>query len=168
VRVQGRNAATEAWREIAQGVFYRLERDGGVSTAPPLALQATLRFLRIVPDERAAALDAATTRLAVQAQLASLVFAMQGTPPYTLQAGAPVAAAGALPIAALVPALAEERPRFGRAALGEWSEVAEVARSAEAAERRAALRPWLLWSVLLAGVAGLAFMVCRLTTSSKR
>jgi hypothetical protein len=37
-----------------------------------------------------------------------------------------------------------------------------VARQAEAADRQAALRPWLLWAVLLAGVAGLGFMVWRL------
>jgi hypothetical protein len=38
-----------------------------------------------------------------------------------------------------------------------------VARAVEQQQRRAALRPWLLWAVLLAGVAGLAFMVWRLT-----
>ena len=63
---------------------------------------------------------------------------------------------------ALVPALEAERARFGRAELGAWSEQAEVARAADAAQRLAALRPWLLWAVLLTGVAGLAFMVWRL------
>ena len=62
----------------------------------------------------------------------------------------------------VVPQLDEERPRFGRATLGAWSEVAAVARQAETAEQLAALRPWLLWAVLLVGVAALAFMVWRL------
>lgn len=162
VRVQGRAALDESWRELARAVFYRLERGPVVSTSPEVTLDASVRFLRVVPDERAAALDPAHTRLAVQAQLASLVFAAQGDPPYRLLAGAAKAPASALPIGTLVPALEEERPRFGRAELGAWSEVEAAARQAEAEERMARLRPWLLWAVLLAGVAALAFMVWRL------
>ena len=163
VRLQGRNSANEAWRELGSAVFYRLERGGDVSASPPLALRASTRYLRVLPDARAAALDAGATRLVVQAALASLVFATQGAAPYRLLAGAEKAAPSALPTATLVPALDDERPRFGRATLGEWSEVTEVARAAEQQQQRAALRPWLLWAVLLAGVGGLAFMVWRLT-----
>ena len=121
-----------------------------------------MRYLRVLPDVRAAALDANVTQLVVRATLASLVFASQGTPPYALWAGAATAAPSALPITTLVPALDDERPRLGQATLGEWSEVSAVARAAAQQQQRAALRPWLLWSVLLAGVAGLAFMVWRL------
>ena len=163
VRFQGRSRIDEPWRELGQAVFYRLERGGAVSSSQPLALQATARYLRVVPDERAAPLDAGETRLVVQAALASLVFAAQGQAPFTLLAGSADAKPGALPATTLVPALEDERPRFGRASLGEWSEVAAVARQAEAEQRQAALRPWLLWAVLLAGVAGLGFMVWRLT-----
>ncbi len=99
----------------------------------------------------------------MQAPLARIVFAAQGQAPYALRAGAAKASASALPVATLVPALEDERARFGRAALGDWSEVAAVARAAERQTRLAALRPWLLWAVLLAGVAGLGFMVWRLT-----
>ena len=162
VRVQGRSHIDEPWRELTQSVFYRLERGAVVSHSPPVALQATLRYLRVLPDERSAPLDAGQTGLAVQAQLASLVFAAQGQAPFTLLAGAGDAKPSALPASTLVAALEEERPRFGRASLGEWSEVAAVARQAQAEQREAALRPWLLWSVLLAGVAGLGFMVWRL------
>ena len=45
----------------------------------------------------------------------------------------------------------------------DWGEVAAVARAAERQTQLATLGPWLLWAVLLAGVAGLAFMVWRLT-----
>jgi len=166
VRVQGRNHSDEAWRELGASVFYRLERGTEVSTSPPLALRANVRYLRVLPDARAAALDAGLTRLVVQAQLASLVFASQGAAPYALWAGADKAAPSALPLATLVPALDDERPRFGRATLGEWQEVTAVARAAERQQQRAALRPWLLWAVLLAGVAGLGFMVWRLTRPS--
>ena len=162
VRLQGRQHVDEAWRELGAGVFYRLERGAEISRSPPLALRASVRYLRVLPDVRAAALDANATQLVVRAALASLVFASQGTPPYALWAGAATAAPSALPITTLVPALDDERPRLGQATLGEWSEVSAVARAAAQQQQRATLRPWLLWSVLLAGVAGLAFMVWRL------
>ncbi len=162
VRVQGRVRADEPWRELGSAVFYRIERDGQASRSPPWPLQATVRYLRLWPDERAPALDPASTPLVLQLHLARLLFAAQGTPPYRLLAGAADAAPGALPVATLVPQLDEERPRFGRAELGAWSEDAGVAAQASAAARQAALRPWLLWGVLLAGVSGLGFMVWRL------
>ena len=162
VRVQVRSRIDEPWRELAQAVFYRLERGGAASRSPPIELRATLRYLRIVADERSAPLDAGQTRLLVQAQLASLVFANQGQAPFSLLAGASDARPGALPSGVLVPALDDERPRFGRASLGEWHEVAAVARQLEADQRQAALRPWLLWGVLVAGVLGLSAMVWRL------
>jgi hypothetical protein len=114
----------------------------------------------------------------VQAELASLVFAAQGRAPFRLLAGAAEAAPGgrqtalpdgldgALPIGTLLPSLEDERPRFGLATLGVWSESEAVAREARSQQRLAAMRPWLLWAVLLAGVAGLAFMVWRLTRTA--
>lgn len=168
VRLQMRNDSNAPWRELVSAVFYRIERGTEISTSPALAVNATARFVRVLPDPRAAALDAAQTQLAVQAPLASLVFAAQGQPPYTLLAGARVTAPSALPVATLVPALDVERERFGRATLGEWSEVAAVARAEQAQRRRAALRPWLLWSVLLVGVAAMGFMVWRLAKSPRQ
>jgi Protein of unknown function (DUF3999) len=164
VRLQARDDTAQPWRDLTAAVFYRLERDKEeAATSTPLALATSARFLRVLPDPRAAALDAAQTQLVVQATLASLVFAAQGQPPYVLQAGARVAAPSALPVATLVPSPDTERARFGRATLGDWSEAADVARAVAAAQQRAALRPWLLWSVLLAGVAILGLMVWRLS-----
>jgi Protein of unknown function (DUF3999) len=167
VRLQARDATNEPWRELGAAVFYRLERGADVASSPPFAVTAHARYIRVLPDARAAALDAAQTQLVVQAPLASLVFAAQGQPPYTLQAGAKVTAPSALPMATLVPSLDKERERFGSATLGQWSEVSAVARAEQAQQQRAALRPWLLWSVLLAGVAVLGFMVWRLAKSSR-
>jgi hypothetical protein len=166
-RVQVRSRSDEAWQTVAAAVFYRFDSGGQARRSPPLALQRTARYVRLIPDERAAPLDAAQTHLRVRAQLISLVFAAQGTAPYALLAGSRQAAAGALPLATLVPGLEEERARFGQATLGAWSEVEPAVRQAEAQERMAALRPWLLWSVLLGGVAGLAFMVWRLARSGR-
>lgn len=166
VRIQARAALDDPWRDIASTVFYRLERDGRSSSSPPLALQLHTRYLRVLQDERAAALDPAQTRLALKAQLASLVFASQGKPPLMLLAGSADAPPGALPVSTLVPALDDERPRFGQATLGAWSEADDVARGMQSKQRQAALRPYLLWALLLAGVAALGGMVWRLSRGS--
>lgn len=168
VRVVGRNRADEAWRELGSAVFYRLDRQGAVSSSPAWALRTSARYLRLIPDERAAALEPAQLRLRVQAELAHLVFATQGQAPYRMQIGSAEATAAALPIAALVPSLADERARFGAATVGDWTEIAAAARRDDAKQREAALRPWLLWAVLIGGVAVLGFMVWRLTRSASR
>jgi uncharacterized protein DUF3999 len=168
VRLQRRNRADEPWRDLGAAVFYRIARDGAVSESPPLALRTEARFVRVLPDERAAALDPAQTQLRVRAPLAHLVFASQGQVPYRLQVGAADVPSSALPIATLVPALADERGRFGAASASEWVEIAAAARRDAAQQREKALRPWLLWAVLLAGVGALAFMVVRLIRSGPR
>lgn len=167
LRVLGRDRSEAAWRGLGAAVFYRFERDGAVSASAPLVLGAEVRHLRLVADPRSPPFDAATTRLVVRAGLSQIVFAQQGRPPYRLQTGAAQATpASALALATLVPRLDEERERFGLASLAGFTEDAAAARQADSALLLAALRPWLLWAVLLAGVAGLAFMVWRLTRTT--
>src|SRR4029078_9355222 len=72
VRLYGRARADRPWRALGAGVLYRLERGGDVGESPAIALPATVRFLRIVPDERAAALDAASVGLVGHASLPSI------------------------------------------------------------------------------------------------
>ena len=161
--VLGKSDRDEPWRPLGAAVFYRLERDAAEATlSPAFEVGAAVRYLRLVPDRRAPALDPAGTQLEVKAQLASLVFAMQGTPPLRLEVGSRRAEPNALPATVLVPGLEGERPRFGIARLGAWSEVTSVARAIDREQRIAAIRPWALWGVLLAGIAGLGFMVWRL------
>ena len=161
VRLMGRNQIDEPWRELAQTVIYRLDRGGRELMSPPLALHASVRYLRLRVDERAPPLPSSTL-LVVQARLPRLVFANQGQPPLSLLVGSADARSGALPVSTLVPGLDDERQRFGSAVLGAWSEVADVARQRQDAHRRAQWRPWLLWAVLIAGVSGLGLMVWRL------
>jgi len=165
VRVQGRARIDQPWREVGSGVFYRLERAGEVGSSPPLAVPSAVRYLRLVPDERAASLDGVAARLVVHASLASLVFAAQGEPPFRLLAGSRDATAAALPVSAVVPQLDSERARFGRATLGAFAVDEAAAQAAEDAAQRARLRPWLLWGVLIAGVVGLGALVWRLARS---
>lgn len=162
VRLQGRARIDQPWRDVGSGVFYRLERGGDVGSSPAIALPVAVRYLRLVPDERAASLDGVVARLVVHASLASIVFAAQGEPPFRLLAGSRDAPAGALPVSAVVAQLDSERARFGRATLGAFTVDEAAERVAEQASRQARLRPWLLWAVLIVGVAGLGALVWRL------
>lgn len=161
-RVQARTSTDARWEPVTAAVFYRLEHGSELAQSPPLELRRSARYIRIVPDERAAAPKAEDLRLVVQARLASLIFAAQGAGRYELLAGADQTGNSAMPLATLVPDLERERPRLGRATLGPWTEVQAAIDQAQARAQRAALRPWLLWAVLLAGVAGLAWMVWRM------
>ena len=165
VRLYGRTRSDRPWRELGGAVFYRLERGNDVGTSPAVALPGTVRFVRVVPDERAAALDATSVSLVVHASLASIVFATQGEPPFRLLAGSSDAPAGALPVAMVVPQLESERARFGSAKVGDFAADADAARAADDAARLARLRPWLLWAVLVVGVAVLGALVWRLARS---
>jgi hypothetical protein len=165
VRLQGRVRVDEPWRELGSGVFYRLERGGDVAHSPAIALPVTARFLRFIADERAAPLDGVDARLVVHAALPTLVFAAQGEAPFRLLAGSADAPAGALPVATVVPQLESERPRFGHGELGAFVADEAVVRAAAAESRQARLRPWLLWGVLVVGVAGLGLLVWRLARS---
>lgn len=162
LRVQARLREADPWRDAGQGVIYRIERDGQVQRSPALALHGSGRWLRLLPDERAAALDASAVKPRVAVRRASLVFVAQGTPPYRLQVGSVDAPAGALPVAEVVPRLEDERPRLGRAEAGAFTERTDAAVAAQREALWARWRPLLLWAVLVAGVAALAFMVWRL------
>ena len=61
-----------------------------------------------------------------------------------------------------MPQLDSERARFGHAELGAFVADEAVARASPRSRGRRALRPWLLWAVLLVGVAGLGALVWRL------
>jgi hypothetical protein len=162
VVVQGRVKDSDPWTELARTVIYRLERGDRADVSPPLALASTTRYVRLITDDRVSALDPAATRLVAQVRLARLVFAAQGTPPFSLQAGNAMATSVALPVSTLVPDLDRERARLGSAKVGLWREVPGVADLRRSAALMARLRPLLLWAVLLLGVAGLGFMAWRL------
>jgi Protein of unknown function (DUF3999) len=171
-QLQWRDRAEEPWQSAMATVFYQLEREGSVQRPAPLRWSGQARYLRIVVDQRAGQPYPEGVRLVARAAFASTVLVAQGTPPYALLAG-PVpggtrmdraggASGGALPLATLMPDPASDRQRLGLAQVGAFAEQPLAVEQARAASRDAAWRPWLLWALLLAGVAGLGVMVWRL------
>ncbi len=156
-------AGAWVWRDDRPVVFHRIVREGlTASESPPLPMGRDVRVLRLVVDARAPLPPLAGLTLVGHFRPASLVFAGQGTQPWRVRAGGHVIADGALPVATLVPDLAAEAPRFGRATLGPFSVDADAAADSARAARDARLRPWLLWGVLGLGVLALGAMVGRL------
>ncbi len=163
VRWQMRQTPQQPWQSLGAHVHYRLEHRGEISRSQPLSIETRTRFLRALPDERAGAVDARQVHVSVQLRPTPLVFVSQGTPPWTLLAGNADSSPNLLPVSTLISDLDAERPRFGQAVLSTWQEDTQARRATERSEQLSALRPWLLWAVLILGVAGLAVMVWRLS-----
>jgi hypothetical protein len=86
VRILGRTMAAQPWRQIGQTVLYRLGQAGAESSNGPLALNQSVRWLR-VEASHAMELDAATVQATAEFQPLQVVFIATGAAPFTLAAG---------------------------------------------------------------------------------
>lgn len=143
----------DAWRVVAgDWLVYRVGGDGAMRT-PPHALGTTLRARewRLVAE---APQTAPAPKLRLGYRPEQLVFVAEGAPPFSLRAGSARAARIDAPVA---PLLADLRARSG----GDWQPAVATpgARTTLAgdaaltAERSRDWGTWLLWGVLLLGVA---------------
>jgi hypothetical protein len=98
VRVLGRTVAGQPWRQIGQTVLYRLGQAGAESSNGALALNQSLRWLR-VEASHAMELDAATVQATAEFQPVQVVFIATGATPFTLAAGRTQTPSVALPSA---------------------------------------------------------------------
>lgn len=71
-----------------------------------------------------------------------------------------------MPASTLLPAIETERALFGSATPGPFTEIASALQAIDRAGRSAQWRSWLLWAVLLLGVAGLGVLMFRLARSN--
>lgn len=155
VQVQTRSSPKDAWQTVARSVFYRVDRGGETAdAAPAVPLQLSARELRLLPPRGAALPLAGSLKLAWTVRTASLVWAAQGEPPFSLQVGKTAPEAGPRPLAEVVPDWQREQSRLGQASLGPFS--------AQAVEASLPPRRLLLWAVLGLGVAALAAVTWRL------
>lgn len=178
VRVLGRNHREQPWSHLASATVYRMSTGGKEQTNAPVELGgASVREIKIEADARSAGFAAAPD-IALQFEPAQLVFLASGQGPFTLAAGLPGAGAAAsafLPLASLVPGYQSQQENTLPLAL------ADVARAditggtpaggplvaAAAASDGLSTRSWVLWAVLLAGVAALGLMAWLLMRQTK-
>ncbi|TKS53356.1 DUF3999 family protein [Luteimonas yindakuii] len=141
------------WRVVATDwVVYRLGADAD-SRSPPQLLPAPLRdrAWRLEPESPVAA----PPDLLLGYRPEALVFVAEGTQPFAVYAGSARAKRAAAPVTQMLDAL---RTRHG----ADWRPAAATPGSGTALAGEAALTPsrdwttWVLWTVLLAGVAVVA------------
>lgn len=159
-----RDKEDQVWSNLVRGVFYRVEQDGLMLQSPELSVSRSQHkqwLLRI--DPRVNVNEAPVLELGWLP--ARLVFLAQGEAPYRLAYGARKAGSAALPIATLVPDWDKKREQvFAAATLGDAKVAGGDARRAEAID----WKRWMLWAVLVAGVALLAWIAWGLVRETGR
>jgi hypothetical protein len=173
VEVLARNRADQPWRQVANGVVYRLRRGEGEVTSPDLKVgMVTDRYWLLRVDERGGGVGAGAPKLEVGWIPHRLVFAARGAPPFQLAYGRRDAKPAAYAIESLVPGYREDAgPRIRAARTGAQETVNVQSAKALAqtelggeARRQEAIdwKRWSLWGALILGVLILGVMAWRL------
>lgn len=164
--------ASSAWQPVGRYTLYRLTREGRELQGPPLALQAPpARWWRWRLDPSSPPLAAAQLPAKLQWPQRWIVFAGRAPAPLSLELGREGAKATALPLASLLPGYREgDEARLPVSEAGalvpkaiEEPGVVQRLREAGPAEHRR----WVLWAVLVVGVAGLGWLARGLTRELK-
>jgi hypothetical protein len=161
-QVLTRGSPTDEWRPVLTTVFYRLGEAGGEVTPTPVAVAGNaLRYWLLRVDPRAGT-STAPPKLRAGWQAPELVFAVRGTPPFTLAYGRHAATPGPLPISTLIPGYDAAKglpPSVSVAKAGPPSPLGGASRPRESLD----VKRWLLWAVLALASLVLGWMAYRLT-----
>lgn len=161
VEWQVRARQRDDWRSVARSTAWHLRRDGADLEAPALELPGQPgRYWRVRIDARAG-IGSGVPTLRLGWTPVQVVFAARGEPPFTLAFGKRDAPPASLPVATLLPGyragleatLPLARTGAPRALGGHAAPAPGEEDAAPADWRR-----WLLWGVLLLGVAVLGLM----------
>jgi hypothetical protein len=174
LRIFGRQESTLAWLPIASGVVYRLNTDGKLQSNDFIDVGgASVRELMIVADAKTPGFTA-PPEIKVEFEPLQLVFVASGAGPFTLAAGLKAAPSAHLPIQSLIPGYsrgAEDKLPFAQL----QDAANAVAVSPPSAAVPTVVAPagdpkhrWILWGVLLLGVAALGGMVWMLSKQLKK
>ncbi|HDR9249177.1 DUF3999 domain-containing protein [Burkholderia vietnamiensis] len=160
--VQSRADAQSPWRDVADAVLFRLQRNGGEQRNPPLAFAPNPdRAWRIVVDMRNGGLGGGQPAVAIGWHPAALTFVARGTPPFTLGVGNAALSSSAVSRDALLVGMAPEvRPARVGAALATSEAAPEPSADVDATRR------YVLWGALVAAVAVLGTIAWRLARGS--
>jgi hypothetical protein len=162
--VKRKGDGTIAFAPRRQATFFKINQDGQQRTSGELALDDQHAQAWVVrPLEQAGARPQMTISWAPE----SVVFLASGSPPYTLHVGRPNAAPGHRDLAQVAPGFAPvELQSLEQAVPGKLTQTRAI-QAGEEGQGAARLRIIALWSVLLLGVAVLAFMAWRLLRQMK-
>jgi Protein of unknown function (DUF3999) len=157
-----RATADEPWRPVASMVAYRLRQDGGEVSAPALAVgPAAYRYWLLRVDPKSGGLGRGPPRMRAGWIPQEIVFAARGTGPFTLAFGNATAAPSSLLITTLVPGYGNGF-ELGAIAIAHPGVPAPLG-SIEQSKPPRQYRRTILWSVLILGVAVLAWMAWQLS-----
>jgi hypothetical protein len=165
VELYSRAAEEAEWRRVASLIAYRLHTDGQQVESPEVRLGIDRdRYWRLLADQKGGGLGRGDPALQLGWVPQKLVFVARGDPPFHLAFGNARAQPAALEIASLVPGWGTPSElAIAEAQIG----AAQVKAGAAALAARPNYRAWGLWTVLLLGVALLAWMAWRLAGQLK-
>jgi hypothetical protein len=159
-----RAADKEAWRSLGPSTLYRLNTNGAEQTQPDIEANHVLQAVRIVATGPGWGGKAPTVKALTEPRV--LVFNARGQAPFLLARGARAASAEAMSSPDQIPGLsgADAIDHLPQAMLG-WPVTLggpERLTGQSPAERSAGWKKILLWGVLVAGAALLAWFALRL------
>lgn len=169
VEIAVRNDERAPWQRLTHGVVYRITGEGQDRTSPDIALgNSVIRQLRLHADPRSGGLGSTAPTLQLGLTPQQLVFLTRGPAPYTLALGNAKAAPAALAISTLVPGYNQPgAPKITDAEVRFGAQGVATDGSAPAAGSAANTRKWLLWAVLITGVAVMGGMAWSLVRQTK-
>lgn len=164
----GRRDGNAPWRQINDGLLYRLTQNGQDVTQDEMELTGdVVQQLKLEVDERGGGLGTDAPRLSVAVRATQLVFLGRSAPPYTLAIGNKTIGGANLPLSTLVPGVTEQK----LAALGSAT-LASIPATAVAAPlvvtEDTDLKRLGLWAVLVIGVLFLGWMAVSTLKASKK
>jgi hypothetical protein len=150
------------WRDVVDGVVFRLQGKSGEETNPPLTLIAnTDREWRVAVDMRNGGLGSGKLDVVAGWRPASLTFIARGAAPFALSVGNASLQPAAVSRSELLVGAASV---VAAATVGDALPVAaQDARGANAPEDADAMRRYVLWAALLLAVGTLGLLAWRLS-----
>ena len=149
--------------------FYQITQDGETRRSGPLTIGVGHQAEWVIRPQDVAL--AAQPELGLAWQPATLIFLAGGTPPYTLSVGRHDAEPGSRPLADVAPGFkAAEIGQLEQAQAGTLRQLhadIDIVSAAEKTAQAARQRSYILWAVLLAGVAILGLLAWRLVGQMK-
>lgn len=159
--LMSRSTRDASWRTRHSGIFYTLEHEGKALKNEPVGFGTTSdRFWRFRLEDKERLLSGSPPTLVLGWMPHLLTFLAQGEPPYTVAFGSATVGMATRPIDTLLSSIDESQEK-GLIAPANASAVIVLGGEGKL-KPPAAPFPWgtfVLWSVLLAGVVMLAWMV---------